>query len=173
MLSAAVMSAAVLFANFPAFCAEPSPESLSPILEVNNAWHVFETRNIDSPLFVTIKQVDAHWEITGIHESPPQIPRNDSTELFTASRDLQQWGAYGPQSMTACDSFEAREYPYKTVCSSVFSERKTGRAALGILLYKLGTNGVPVGYDSDKVTAAIRSIRPAQAEAILTAFEKQ
>ncbi|MEM5386805.1 hypothetical protein VSR68_24900 [Paraburkholderia phymatum] len=173
MLSAGAICAAVLLTASSAFCAGQSPDSQSPALEVNNAWHVFETKNIKSPLFVTLKHMDAHWEIAGIYEAPPQIARDDSRELFIASRDLQQWGAYGPQGMTGCDSFEAREYPYKTVCSSVFAERKAGRAALGILLYKLSTNGVPVGYDVDKVTTAIHSIRPEQAQAILTAVERQ
>lgn len=171
MLRAGAMSVVTMLSASMAFSAEQS-QSQSPALEANNKWHVFEAKKIPSPLFVILEQLNTHWEIKRIYESPPAIPRDDSAELFVASRDLQYWEAYGPQLMTGCDSFEAQEYPYKNVCTSVFAEQKTGRAALGALFYKLSTNGVPTGYNAEKVTAAIRSIRPEQAQAILTAFEK-
>jgi len=43
---------------------------------------------------------------------------------------------------------------------------------LGILFLNLDTQGeIPIGYSSEKVTAAIRSIRPEQAQAALDALD--
>jgi len=148
-------------------------KSLRP-LEVNNAWQVFEGQNIRAPLFVKIEPRDLYWEVTDIQERPFKALRDEAGEVFVASRDLQYWEAYGPKSAIQCNTFEAREYRYKSPCTSALTEKKMTRAILGMLFGKFDTNGeVPIGYSSEKVTAAIRSIRPEQAQAMLDAFDAQ
>jgi len=145
-----------------------------PVLEVNNAWKVFEGKTIRAPLFVKIEPRDSYWEITEIQEQPIKIPREDAGEMFVVSRDFQYWEAHGPKSAVQCNTFEAREYRYKTPCTSALTEKKVRRAILGVLFANLDTGGeVPIGYDEDKVTAAVRSIRPEQAQAMLDAFDAQ
>lgn len=140
--------------------------------EKNNNWTVefSNTLRIASPLFATLKLVDHRWEIIGLYNTPPEIPRTEKIELFITTRDLQRWSNFYINTVANCDSFEAKQADFHTVCTSALSEKQSARsAALGILFG--GDSTRPVSYNKRKVTAAIQSIRIEQASEALSAFE--
>ena len=141
--------------------------------EHNNDWAV-EISNrpeVKSPLFVTLKQVGEHWEIDGLFTSPPKIPRNQKLELFMVTRDFQRWSNAYVDRVINCDTFEAREADFHSVCTSALSEKQSaGSAAVGMLFG--GSGSRPIVYNREKVAAAIHSIRVEQATTMLTAFEQ-
>ncbi len=141
--------------------------------EKNNNWTVEITNRpkLTAPAFVTLRFVGARWEIAGIYDRPPMIPRSQQLEVFVATRDLQQWGNFYTNRVTNCDSFEAKEADFHSVCTSALSESQSaGSAALG--LFFGGNAKRPVSYNAQRVTAAVQSIAVEQAAAMLTEFEK-
>jgi len=143
-------------------------------LERNNNWTVEITNKptIQSPLYVTLRQAGQHWEIDGMYDAAPTLARSQKLELLIASRDLQQWSNAYTDRVVNCDSFEAREADFHSVCTSTLAEQQSaGSAVAGILLFG-GNAKRPVMYNRDKVTAVIRSIRVGQASAKLDAFEQ-
>ncbi len=159
-----LMSIAALAMSVPVLADEAGA------LEANNAWHVFDTSRIENPVFITIRQTGNHWVIDGMYNGAPRLMRTQDVELFMASRDLQQWKNAYTDMIVNCDDFEVRESDDQSVCTSRFGEKKVGRAVLGVFFG--GTGKVAYGYNTDKVAAAIHSIRPDEALQKLTAFEK-
>lgn len=143
-------------------------------LDRNNSWYVEVPGKalIETPVFVTVRQVGQHWEIEEMFETPPLVLRSQKVELFVATRDLQRWSNFFNNAVANCDSIEAREDEFHSVCTSELSERKpVSTAMLGMLL---GGNGKrPVVYNREKVAAAINSIPVEQATAALLKFEKR
>jgi hypothetical protein len=160
----------LLAISFSALSSEVDSTATIDRLEANNAWHVFEVRDIENPVYVTIKQSGNHWEIEGLYDYPPKLSRSQNEELFMATRDFQQWKNAYVDMIIDCDTFEVRESDYQSVCSSRFGEKKAGRAILGTFCG--GSGKIAVGYNTGKVAAAIHSIRPEQAQEKLTAFEQ-
>ncbi|MES4787427.1 MAG: hypothetical protein C4294_18290 [Nitrospiraceae bacterium] len=148
--------------------AEPTGE-----WEKNNNWAVEITNSprLTAPVFVTLRLVGSRWEIAGFYNRPPSISRSQQLELFVASRDMQRWGNAYTNNVANCDSFEAKESDFHSVCTSALSEKQsTGSAVVG--LFFGGTAKRPVSYNTQRVTAAVQSISVKQATAMLTAFEK-
>lgn len=174
-LARAALAAVLACVPALATAAEPAPEAPArpaEQLEVNNAWSVRIANgvNLTNPVYVTLRQVGRHWEIDGLFNSPPKLPRSQDLELFMATRDLQEWTNAHLEMRADCDHFEVRESDFHSVCTSRLAEKKPGLAALGLLF---GGNGrVGFGYTNEKVKAAINSIRPQQAIAVLDAFER-
>jgi len=158
----------------PACPAMASAQEPAVSLEKHNDWTVDlgnETK-LTTPLYVTLKQVGLHWEIAGIYDTAPRIPLSEKLELFMASRDLQQWENAYTNRVINCDSFEAKQAEFHSVCSSTLSEKQSmGSATVG--LFFGGSGARPVSYSRSSVTAAIQSIPVEQATAMLTAFEQK
>lgn len=167
-----VLSAVAVAADIPdkeALKSEPQ----NPVLEKNNSWNVriSNSVNLQSPLWITIRKFESHWEIEGIYGSPVKIPVSRKIELFLASRDLQQWTNYFKDMRGDCDTFEVRESDFHSVCTSSLAGKKAGLGFAGLFLG--GKGGIPYAYTDSEVQAAINSIRPDQAAAMLDKFEKK
>lgn len=145
----------------------------APAWERNNNWTVEITNRpqfTTGYYFVTLQLVGPRWEITGIYERVPDIPRSQPVELFVVSKDLQRWGNVYVNSIGNCDSFEVKEADFHSVCTSALSEKQSaGAAAVG--LFFGGGAKRPVSYNIQLVTAAVQSISVTQATAALSAFE--
>ncbi|WP_298412893.1 hypothetical protein [Janthinobacterium sp.] len=141
--------------------------------EKNNNWTVEITNSpkLMVPIFVTLRLVGARWEIDGVFDRPPSIPRSQQIELLVATKDLQHWGNFYTNVVANCDSFEVKEADFHSVCTSALSEKQsTSSAALG--LFFGGGAKRPVSYNAERVRAAVQSISVEQALRVLTAFEK-
>lgn len=146
----------------------------SPAWERNNNWTVEITNRPNFTtgyMFVTLQLVGSRWEIAGIYEQVPNIPRSQPLELFVVSNDLQRWGNVYINSVRNCDAFEVKEANFHSVCTSALSEKQsTGAAVVG--LFFGGNANRPASYNLERVTAAVQSISIAQATAALSVFEK-
>jgi hypothetical protein len=140
-------------------------------LEVNNHWSVIISNSTDlnAPLYVTLKQVGNYWEIDGLFDTPQKLPRSRKLELFMATRDFQKWTNYYVDMRTDCEKFEVKEDNFHSVCTSSLAENKTMMAKAKLLFG--GSGKVPFAYTDSKVKAAINSIRPQQAQEMLTKYE--
>jgi len=168
-----VLAVACSFAACPAekTTVEAAPLSVKS-LESNNKWDVSISNRtkFGSPLYVTLRQSESHWEIDRLFNTPPKIKRSQDIELFMATRDFQQWTNFYSDVRTDCDSFEERESDFHSVCTSSLADKRTGVAVVGLLF---GGNGkAQFSYVDDKVKSAINSIRPHQAMEVLAAFEQ-
>jgi len=168
--SVVIVSAISIAISFPALSAEPQSAASVDKVEVNNSWRVFEGGEIENPVYVTIKNSGNHWDIENIYDYLPLLRRSQHVELFMATRDFQQWKNAYIDMANDCEDFEVKESDYQSVCTSVFGEKKIGRAVIGVLFG--GTGKVLFGYNKKKVSAAIHSIRPEQAQEMLTTFEQ-
>lgn len=152
----------------------PSPPAseVKDRLEVNNSWSVeiSNKNSIQSPVFITLRPVGNHWEISGIFKSAQKIPKSEQLEAFLASSDLQYWSNYYTNAISNCESFEMREYELHSVCSSSLSEQRSLTTAI-VGMFFGGSGKQPIIYNKDKVAAVINSIRVEQAEKMLKAFE--
>ena len=128
----------------PAFSDESATGTQTGALEVNNSWEVwgvFKDRNVQNPLYVTIRQSGNHWEIEDIYNSLPRILHSQDVELFMASRDLQFWKNAYVDYVGDCDNFEVQQSDYQSTCTSRFGEKKTARAIIGVFFGGAGRVG--------------------------------
>lgn len=142
------------------------------LLEANNGWNVeiSNSAKLKNPIYVTIRNAGNYWEVAGLFDRPPKIPRTQNLEVFAVTRDFQRWTNMYVDMRTDCDTFEAQEDDFQSVCTSGLAEKKTGLGVAG--LFFGGSGKTPFAYTDEKVKSAINSIRPQQALEFLTAFEK-
>ncbi len=171
-ISAVLLSGAIATVAIANESAQETPPPVTTALEINNQWSVriSNSLKLPSPLFVTLRKSENHWEIDGIYDKPPKITKTQNLELFMATRDFQQWTNALIDMRGDCDKFEVKESDEHSVCTSTLAEKKTGLAIAG--LFFGGSGKIPTAYTDDKVKAAINSIRPQQAIAMMTAFEE-
>lgn len=145
-----------------------------PAWERNNNWTVEITNRpqfATGYYFVTLQLVGSRWEIAGIYERVPDIPRSQPVELFVVSKDLQRWGNVYVNSIGNCDSFEVKEADFHSVCTSALNRKQSTAAAVVGTFFGGGATR-PVSYNVQLVTAAVQSISIAQATTALAVFEK-
>ncbi|SAK84178.1 hypothetical protein AWB79_05730 [Caballeronia hypogeia] len=168
VLLATVVPSLYAFADDAA--SSPKPAAT---LEKNNSWSFSSSDRAPTKfVYVVIRKNGNHWDVERVTDRRPTLNRNDEAEPFLVSSDFQQWTNYFSDNIINCNSFEAEETSEKTVCTSAFRGNKVAMQVFRILFGNNPNAGkTPVGYDVDKTTAAIQSIRPEQATQKLDAFE--